>query len=111
MLTESHWKVIKRDYLPKFFRPQLDLVAYIMITHLIPHNEIMFKKYLNGREQPSWRKDFKHNWKELSKREISQRFNYFIDLEKWICNCLYFLTNRFFLCKHLINIVKENISP
>ena len=49
MLTESHWKVIKRDYLPKFFRPRLDLVAYITITRLIPHNEVMLNKYLMGR--------------------------------------------------------------
>ena len=48
MLTESHWKVIKRDYLPKFFRPRLDLVAYIIVTRLIPHNEAMFKKYTTG---------------------------------------------------------------
>ena len=111
MLTESHWKVIKRDYLPKFFRPRLDLVAYITITRLIPHNEVMLNKYLMGRQEPSWRKDFKHNWKELSKRESSQTSNYLTDSEKWICSCPYFLTNRFFICKHLINIVKENISP
>ena len=36
---------------------------------------------------------------------------YLTDSEKWICSCPYFLTNRFFICKHLINIVKENISP
>ena len=111
MLTESHWKVIKRDYLPKFFRPRLDLVAYIIVTRLIPHNEAMFKKYTTGRQQPSWRKFFKQNWKNLSKKQISQSTNYITDSEKWICSCPYFLTNRFFLCKHLINIVKENISP
>lgn len=110
MLTESHWKVIKRDYLPKFFRPRLDLVAYIILTKLIPHNEAMFKKYIKGRQQPSWRKDFKHNWKELSKREPSQTTHYLTDSERWICSCSYFLTNRFFICKHLVNVVKENIS-
>ena len=59
MLMESHWKVIKRDYLPKFFRPRLDLVTFIIITRLIPHNEIMYDKYQKGREKVSWRKDFK----------------------------------------------------
>jgi hypothetical protein len=98
MLTESHWKVIKRDYLPKFFRPRLDLATYIVITRLIPHNEIMLKKYITGRQDPSWRKDFK---------QIS---NYLTDSERWICSCPYFLTNRFFICKHLVNLVKENIS-
>ena len=47
----------------------------------------------------------------MSKKQISQSTNYITDSEKWICSCPYFLTNRFFLCKHLINIVKENISP
>ncbi|CAB4422541.1 unnamed protein product [Rhizophagus irregularis] len=82
MLTESHWKVIKRDYLPKFFRPRLDLVTYIVITRLIPHNEIMLKKYITGRQDPSWRKDFKQNWKQLSKREPSQISNYLTDSER-----------------------------
>ncbi|CAG8701309.1 5282_t:CDS:2, partial [Ambispora leptoticha] len=29
MLCESHWKVIKQDFLPKFFRPRLDLLTYM----------------------------------------------------------------------------------
>ncbi|GES87624.1 ATP-dependent DNA helicase Pif1 [Rhizophagus clarus] len=110
MLTESHWKVIKRDYLPKFFCPRLDLVTYIMINRLIPHNEMMLKKYLTGRQDPSWRKDFKHNWKQLSKKESLQTSDYLTDSERWICSCPYFLTNRFFICKYLVNNVKENIS-
>ncbi|GBC02106.1 hypothetical protein RclHR1_04450014 [Rhizophagus clarus] len=86
MLTESHWKVIKRDYLPKFFCPRLDLVTYIMINRLIPHNEMMLKKYLTGRQDPSWRKDFKHNWKQLSKKESLQTSDYLTDSERWICS-------------------------
>jgi len=30
MLIEAHWKVIKRDFLPKFFRLCLDLVTYVI---------------------------------------------------------------------------------
>lgn len=30
MIVESHWKVLKRDFLYKFFRPQLDLVVFII---------------------------------------------------------------------------------
>ncbi|PKY40067.1 hypothetical protein RhiirA4_415555 [Rhizophagus irregularis] len=54
MLSESHWKVIKRDYLPKFFRPRLDLVIYVLLTRLIPHHQQQYNKYLCGREKPSW---------------------------------------------------------
>ncbi|PKY53250.1 hypothetical protein RhiirA4_471357 [Rhizophagus irregularis] len=32
VLAEIHWKIIKRNYLPRFFRPQLDLVTYIIIN-------------------------------------------------------------------------------
>ena len=53
MLSESHWKVIKRDYLPKFFRPRLDLVIYILLTRLIPHQQQQYDKYLCGHEKPS----------------------------------------------------------
>jgi hypothetical protein len=50
MLMESHWKVVKRDYLPKFFRPRLDLVIYIIVSRLIPHHQQQFNKYKRGRE-------------------------------------------------------------
>lgn len=30
MIMESHWKVLKRDFLYKFFRPRLDLVVFII---------------------------------------------------------------------------------
>ncbi|CAG8653296.1 28384_t:CDS:2 [Gigaspora margarita] len=53
MLCESHWKVIKRNYLPKFFRPRLDLVIYIIITHMIPHNLHQYDRYFNNREKTS----------------------------------------------------------
>jgi hypothetical protein len=101
MLSESHWKVIKRDYLPKFFRPRLDLVVYILLTRLIPHHQQQYNKYLSGREKPSWRKDFKKEWINLQKNEINNQ--YFTDTERWICSYLGFLKNRFFLCKYLIN--------
>jgi hypothetical protein len=65
MLSEPHWKVIKRYYLPKFFRPCLDLVIYVLLTRLIPHHQQQYNKYLCGREKPSWRKDFKKEKKKL----------------------------------------------
>jgi len=39
MLIEAHWKVIKRDFLLKFFRPRHDLVVYVIITRLLPHHQ------------------------------------------------------------------------
>ncbi|CAB4439127.1 unnamed protein product [Rhizophagus irregularis] len=50
MLMEFHWKVVKRDYLPKFFQSRLDLVTYIIISRLIPHHQQQFNKYQQKRE-------------------------------------------------------------
>ncbi|CAB4400362.1 unnamed protein product [Rhizophagus irregularis] len=69
MLIGSHWKVIKRDFLPKFFRPRLDLVVFIIIKRLIPHHQQRQIRILKGREKPSWKKDFKREWRKLEKHE------------------------------------------
>ena len=45
----------------------------------------------------------------MQKKEINNK--YFTDTEKWICSCLGFLKNRFFLCKHLINVSQFTINP
>ncbi|CAB4389485.1 unnamed protein product [Rhizophagus irregularis] len=76
MLVESHWKVIKRNYLLKFFRLRLDLVTFIIITCLIHHNKVLYNKYQNGREKVSWHKDFKKHWKDLVKKEFSGELYY-----------------------------------
>ena len=109
MLMESHWKVIKRNYLPRFFRPRLNLVIFIIITRLIPHNEIMYDKYQKGREKVAWRKDFKKHWKNLATKEISGEL-YYTNTDQWICSCLAFLKDRFFLCKHLVKLVNNTTT-
>jgi hypothetical protein len=100
MLIESHWKVIKRDFLPKFFRPRIDLLIYIIISRLIPHHQQQYQKYLSGRENVSWKKDFKKEWKKLEKSTINNF--YLTDTTRWICGCLSFACSRFLICKHLV---------
>ena len=109
MLVESHWKVVKRDYLSRFFRPHIDLVTFIIITRLIPHNEVMYNKYQTGREKVGWRKKFKKHWKECAKKEFSGKL-YYTNTDQWICSCPAFLYNRFFLCKHLVKSVNNFIT-
>lgn len=112
MMLESHWKVIKRNYLPRFFRPRIDLVTFIIVTRLIPHSEIMYDKYQRGREKVSWRKDFKKHWKDLVKREVSENScRYYTNSDQWICSCPAFLKDRFFLCKHLVKLIDNIITP
>ncbi|TFK57940.1 hypothetical protein BDN72DRAFT_736461, partial [Pluteus cervinus] len=59
------------------------------------------------RELCSWRKEFKKEWRKLEKREITLPVNdaYRPDPAKWICTCPAFVTSRFLICKHLVQLV------
>ena len=67
---------------------------------MIPHHQQQYQKYLNEREYISWKKDFKKEWKKLENVKINNF--YLTDTTRWICGCLSFTRNRFFLCKHLV---------
>jgi hypothetical protein len=67
---ESYWKIIKYDFLPKFFHSQIDLLIYIIISQLISHQQ-QYQKYLNKREYVFWKKDFKKEWKKLENVKIN----------------------------------------
>ena len=101
MFVEGHWKVIKRDFLYKFFRPRLDLVVYVLLTKVILHQQRKLEQIQSGRERPEWIKKFKSEWKKLSTHKINNI--YITDVEKWVCECSYYLTSRFNICKHLIH--------
>ncbi|CAB4374030.1 unnamed protein product [Rhizophagus irregularis] len=88
MIVESYWKVLKWDFLYKFFHPRFDLVVFIIT------------------KKPEWKKIFKSEWKRLAKHNVSND----LDPDKWICGCLYYLTSRFFIYKHLIQ-QKGEILP
>jgi hypothetical protein len=102
MFIEGHWKALKRDFLYKFFRPHLDLVTYIILLKMIPLQKRKFQQILDGRESPEWKKQFKAEWKQLSKRSIEN--TYATNLQNWVCSCPYFLINRFMICKHLVQL-------
>src|SRR5207253_6178939 len=68
MLIEAYWKVIKRNFLPKLFRPRLDLVVYVITTRLLPHHQRRYYQLTSRPETVAWRKDFKKEWKNLSNR-------------------------------------------
>jgi len=59
MFIEGHWKVLKRDFLYKFFRPRLDLIVYIILLKMIPLQERKFQQILTGRVIPDWKRKFK----------------------------------------------------
>jgi hypothetical protein len=102
MLIESHWRTLKRDHLYKFARPRLDLLCFIITDKVVSQQLERYYLLCNGREQPSWRKDFKSEWRSLTSKMVQNREKYLTDQHKWICSCPYFLVNRFLLCKHLV---------
>jgi hypothetical protein len=106
MFVEGHWKVLKRDFLYKFFRPRLDLLTYILLEKLIPLQQRKFQQHLSGRETLDWKKSIKSEWKRLAQKQPkTENFNkYCTSIENWVCGCPYYLTNRFMLCKHLVNL-------
>ena len=100
MFVEGHWKVIKRDFLYKFFRPRLDLVVFILTTKVIVHQQRKLQQIKSGRERPEWVKQLKSEWKKLLGHAINN--TYITDINQWICGCPFYLTNRFCICKHLV---------
>src|ERR1044072_910863 len=106
MLIESHWKVIKRDFLPRFFRPRLDLVIFIIIKRLLPHYQQRQDRILQGREKPSWKKDFKKAWRKCENHEKKENTHVTI-VEKWVCSCYAFLLSRWPMCYHLVLLLQK----
>jgi hypothetical protein len=56
------------------------------------------------RELPTWRKDFKRDWKKAMKTPITMPMNekYRPDVKRFVCTCPRFVVSRFLLCKHLV---------
>jgi hypothetical protein len=101
MFVEAHWKVLKRDFLYKFFRPRLDLVVFIIMEQAIPHNLRKFEQiFVVKREKADWRKAFKKEWKNLAEQPLNNM--YLTDISNWICGCPAFFISRFLICKHLV---------
>ncbi|KAF7349473.1 SWIM-type domain-containing protein [Mycena sanguinolenta] len=89
MMVESHWRRIKRDFLHHFHKPRLDLLVWILVTKLAPRYyrrlELMMVDTGRHRELPSWRKDFKSEWKRCRHTPITLPLNeqYQPDPYKW----------------------------
>jgi len=107
MIIESHWKVLKHDYLYRFHRPPLDYVVYVLCEKLLPAQCNRFYQLSHGRIYPHWWEDFKKEWKQCVLRSVDEHIldRYYVDSDKWICSCLSYLQNRFLICKHLVKAV------
>ncbi len=60
MFVEAHWKVLKQDFLYKFFCSRLDLVVFVIIKQVIPHQQRRFEQiFVVKWEKVDWQKAFK----------------------------------------------------
>ncbi|KAK9357207.1 hypothetical protein V1504DRAFT_442939 [Lipomyces starkeyi] len=108
MRLESHWRILKKDYVSRFIKPRLDVLCYILFTDLVPSRIHLRLRAEAGREVPSVYKDFVQLWRRcadaidcttvLKRDEVCHA-----DKEKWVCSCLSFIVNSRYLCKHLVS--------
>ncbi|CAG8684911.1 11567_t:CDS:2, partial [Gigaspora rosea] len=73
MIAESHWRLIKHNYLYKFNKPCLDL--------LMQKRESGSKKIMS-----SWHSAFKRTWKTCSKKALGGS-SYITNPKTWTCSC------------------------
>jgi hypothetical protein len=99
---------VKEDYLHHFSLPQLDLLAWVLITKLVPTYyrklDVMLNDIGHFCELATWRKEFKREWKKAMKTPIMMPLNerYRPDVKRFVCTCPHFVVSRFLLCKHLV---------
>ena len=70
---------MKENYLHHFSLPRLDLLAWVLITKLVPTYyrklEVMLTDIGRFCELPKWRKDFKAEWKKAMNTLITMPLN------------------------------------
>ncbi|KAK0558517.1 hypothetical protein OC844_005089 [Tilletia horrida] len=109
--TEAY-QLVKHDYLHRFARPRVDLVAYIIRTRLVPHTCTRIQALLDGNARiakPSWKRAFVKLWRKAEAREdvsAETLARYRTCPHLWTCACESFLESRFLFCKHLIKSVE-----
>src|SRR6185312_4741817 len=109
MLVESHWKVIKHDYLYRFNRPRIDYVVFVLCEKVISAQITRLHQLANGRINPYWWENFKRTWKISATEDIAINVDerYYVDINRWICSCPAFLYSHFLVCKHLVQTIGE----
>ncbi|KAI0992542.1 hypothetical protein K3495_g15643 [Podosphaera aphanis] len=73
MIIESHWRVVKHDFLHKFNRSRINLICWALISRLVPEVLERMSASLNNNHQhakATWRKEFKRQWKSLRSTKV-----------------------------------------
>ena len=117
MMSESQWRILKRNFLINSNRPRLDFLVWIIIQkQLVKVHHTFLLKVVYRTERLDWELKFTRGWHTKTGRSDpgsnsrGQRPEnpnaeqlYRPSLDKWTCGCPSFATSRFMLCKHLIS--------
>ena len=116
MIIQSHWRRIKHDYLHRFNCPRIDLVSWVLVSHVVPQFMKRVKAIIENDQRMGtahWRKIFKKEWKNLQSQHVDSQslVRYHIDPSNWTCTCDLFLVSRFFICKHILHCYEDVQNP
>ncbi|CAG8618781.1 16407_t:CDS:2 [Cetraspora pellucida] len=103
MIVESHWRVLKYKYKYNYNRPCLDRLIQILAEQLVPDFELKLVHHNTNRTLPTWWELFKKEWNKAAAMHIESDMDkkHYINVDNWVCSCLSYRCNRYFVCKHL----------
>jgi len=116
MILESHWRVLKHDFLHQYNRPRMDLVVHCMVAELLPVMNQKLRFLMTGNYRmyhANWRKLFKRDWQHCRRGKLGDANVHYTDNINWVCSCPQFIFSRFLMCNHLVKVKEsaEEVSP
>ncbi|CAG8608945.1 15371_t:CDS:2 [Cetraspora pellucida] len=104
MIVESHWRVLKYKYKYNYNRPHLDRLTQILAEQLVPDFELKLVHHNTNRTLPTWWELFKKEWNKAAVMHIEPDMDkrHYINVDNWVCSCLFYQHNHYFVCKHLV---------
>lgn len=104
MFVEVHWSTIKQSFLKFHTRPRPEFLLFLLHRRIIPKYTSAYNLIVKRAKTPSWYRDFVKELQSVivrqSKSPIEQ---YGTNKKDWICQFPAYLSNRFTICKHLID--------
>jgi hypothetical protein len=86
MLVESHWRVLKRNFLYHYNRPRFDLLTYLMIDYHFASTKITYQQnVVMRREVLAWEREFVHEWNRCYNQVEVPTFSNIIPTSKIGC--------------------------
>ncbi|CAG8787770.1 23844_t:CDS:2 [Gigaspora margarita] len=77
-------EIFQYCYRHNLFHPTTDVLCYVIIDRMLPKLLHRYNLFVNGRILPSWRKDFKAEWKKLANRQEIWKIHFFIKFNEII---------------------------